>query len=117
MEVPRSLSSSANELALHISDSLPSLLREPDVSSEMHWTYVCIKVDGELIARIAGYEPSLDACWIPETGEGIENLWSRFIQNVSDLLIAGYPGCVGCGGPGSEGVWDETASRARTRVT
>ena len=117
LEVTPSLSNSANELALHISDSLPSLLREPDVSSEVDWTFVCIKMDGALIARIGGYEPSLDACWIPDTGEGVENLWARFIQNVSDLLIAGYPGCVGWGGPGSEGTWDETASRARTRVT
>ena len=117
LEVTPSLSRSANELALHISDSLPSLIREPDISSEVDWTFVCIKADGHLIARLGGHEPSLDACWIPNTGEGIENLWTRFIQNLSDLMIAGYPGCVGCGGPGSEGVWDETASRARTRGT
>ena len=116
LEVTPSLSISANELALHISDSLPSLLHEPEVSSEVDWTFVCIKMDGELIARIGGREPSLGACWIPDTGEGVGNLWFRFIENVSDLLIAGYPGCVGCGGPGSEGIWDETASRARTRV-
>ena len=79
LEVTPPLSRSANELALHISDSCPSLLREPDVSAEVDWTYVCIKVDGELIARIGGNEPSLDACWIPDTGEGIENLWSLFI--------------------------------------
>ncbi len=117
LEIPSSLSISANELALHISDSLPSLLRHPDVSSEVDWTFVCIKAGGELITRIGGHEPPIDACWIQDTGEGVDNLWSRFIKNVSDLLIAGYPGCVGCGGPGSEGIWDETASRARTRVT
>ena len=112
LEVTPSLAEAANELALHISDALPSLLREPEVSSQVGWTYVCIKKDGELIARIGGPEPSLDACWIPDHGDQLSILWSRFIHHIRDLVSAGYPGCVGCGGPGSEGPWDETASRA-----
>ena len=35
-----------------------------------------------------------------------------FSKQVVDLLEAGYPGCVGCGGPGAEGDWNEEVRRA-----
>ena len=33
------------------------------------------------------------------------------------LLEAGYPGCLGCGGPGLEDPWDEEAWRSRQVTT
>ena len=51
-------------------------------------------------------EPSLDVVWVPNC------TWKDFEEQVLDLLNAGYPGCVGCGGPGSEGPWDEASRRS-----
>jgi hypothetical protein len=111
LEVPSDYASEASVLALLISDSLPSMIREPQVVSDAGWHYVCIKSGGELLARLAGPEPTADACWVPDTGEGENAIWLRWQHDLRDLLAAGYPGCVGCGGPGSEGEWDEIAAR------
>ena len=40
-----------------------------------------------------------------------ENGWAAISAVASDLSDAGYPGCLGCGGPHTEGEWDETSSR------
>ena len=110
--VPRHLMGEALELSLAISDGIPKLIREPTVSLGADDS---IRVDG--ISQLGGEEPSLSVCWVPTHPENLDLIWSRWVKQISDLMVAGYPGCVGCGGPGSEGVWDETASRARTRVT
>ena len=116
LEVNPALTDSANELALHISDSLPSLIREPEIVTRPGLDRVLIRSGKSRLAQLAGAEPEMEFCWVPDTGEGLHKLWLRFVQDVSDLLAAGYPGCLGCGGPGAEGPWDELASRARTRA-
>ena len=110
--VPKHLMDEALELSLAISDGIPKLIREPTVSSGADDS---IRVEGS--SQLGGEEPSLSVCWVPTHPENLDLIWSRWVQQIRDLMVAGYPGCVGCGGPGSEGVWDETASRARTRVT
>ena len=109
--VPKSLENEANELSLEISDGIPKLIREPHVS---------VGRDGEVIVtnlcRIGGEEPEVEICWIPATSENLDQIWGYWIAQIRDLMVAGYPGCTGCGGPGSEGDWDELASRARMRV-
>ena len=112
LEVPDEFLSQANSLSLHISDSLPSLLREPKVSSQIGWNYVCIRSEGELIARIGGPEPSLGACWIPETRSKCDVAWDNFREIVHDLLEAGYPGCIDCAGPAATEPWDEATRRS-----
>ena len=109
--VPEALLNEAIELSLSISDGIPKLIREPTVSmgSENQ-----IEVGG--LSQLGGEEPPLSICWVPTTTLDLETIWSRWTLQIRDLMAAGYPGCVGCGGPGSEGKWDETASRARTRV-
>ena len=37
--------------------------------------------------------------------------WDAIIEACLDLLEAGYPGCLGCGGPGSELEWNEKEHR------
>ena len=110
--VPEHLIDEAFELSLAISDGIPKLIREPTVSESAGDS---IHVEG--LSQLGGEEPPLSICWVPNNIENLDLLWSQWIQQIRDLMAAGYPGCVGCGGPGSEGVWDETASRARTRVT
>ena len=82
-----------------IADNVPSKLDLPKV------------VNGELaivgLAQIGGIEPPLDICWVPNCG------WSEFAEQVLDLLEAGYPGCIGCGGPGAEEEWNEEIRRGQ----
>ena len=109
--VPEFFFDEALELSLAISDGIPKMIREPSVSlgSENQ-----IEIVG--LVQIGGAEPNPSICWIPTPPKTLQNRWGDWVAQIHDLMTAGYPGCVGCGGPGSEGVWDELASRARTRV-
>jgi len=109
--VPNTLFDAALKLSLDISDGIPKMIREPSVSvgSEKQ-----IEIVG--LAQIGGAEPNQSICWVPAPNNTLQNRWRDWVAQIHDLMAAGYPGCVGCGGPGSEGVWDELASRARTRV-
>ena len=57
------------------------------------------------LAQIGGREPSIEVCWVPDCG------WDDFSEQILDLLEAGYPGCIGCGGPGAEEEWNEDVRR------
>ena len=60
------------------------------------------------LARLGTEEPEPEVCWIPlATNEA----WNCVLEACHELLAAGYPGCVGCGGPNSEEEWDEAKSR------
>jgi hypothetical protein len=88
----------AHAVVQSIADKIPSRIDLPTI------------VEGELgvdgLFKIGGSEPSLETCWVPN------GTYEEFEEQVLDLLEAGYPGCVGCAGPGGEGVWDEKARRA-----
>lgn len=104
LSVPPDLLVEAQALSLAISDGIPKMIREPTVVEGGP----AIVIEG--LAQLAGEAPGIEICWVPGSSE---ELWARWTRQVSDLIAAGYPGCVGCGGPGSEGPWDEVASRAR----
>ena len=106
LTVPAALLGEARSLALAISDGIPKMIREPCIVEG-----ATVEVAGLL--RIAGEAPPLEVAWVPGT---LPELWPRWTKQIHDLIAAGYPGCVGCGGPGAEGPWDETASRARASV-
>ena len=99
LSVPEGLEKDAWEIVQMIADHVPSKLDLPKV------------VNGELaivgLAQIGGLEPPLDICWVPNCG------WSEFSEQVLDLLEAGYPGCIGCGGPGAEEEWNEEFRRGQ----
>ncbi len=109
--VPQELENAANELSLAISDGIPKLIREPEVS---------VGPDDQIIVtnlcQLGGDEPGAEICWVPFTSKSLQEMWSIWTTQIRDLMTAGYPGCSGCGGPGSEGEWEEMASRARMRV-
>lgn len=98
LSVPQEYESRAWDLVQKISDKVPSKLDLPDV------------IIGELLvvglAQIGGIKPDMEICWVPDSN------FSDFEEQVLDLLEAGYPGCIGCGGPGSEGEWNEPLRRA-----
>jgi|TARA_B100001741_G_scaffold233292_1_gene194392 hypothetical protein len=99
LSVPEGLEKDAWDIVQMIADNVPSKLDLPKV------------VNGELaivgLAQIGGIEPPLDICWVPNCG------WSEFAEQVLDLLEAGYPGCIGCGGPGAEEEWNEEIRRGQ----
>jgi len=105
----RSISEGAIELMLKISDHVPSKISFPEL------VYI---ESQEIIHECPGNnfnigeeEKSEEYCWVKshksETGEP----WADFIKMVVELAVAGYPGCIGCGGPGSQEIWDEASSR------
>ena len=56
------------------------------------------------LARLGLEEPPADVCWI---ALDTDHAWAAIFEACEELLAAGYPGCVGCGGPNSELPWDE----------
>jgi hypothetical protein len=107
LAVPERLRREALDLALAISDGIPKMIREPTILTGAS----AVGVAG--LFQLGGDAPALEVCWVPGS---VEELWPRWVRQVTDLIAAGYPGCVGCGGPGSEGPWVELASRALTRA-
>ena len=100
LEVPAEDKTAALHLVQSIADYIPSRLALPNI----------IQHDSKFqtvqgLFQLGGPEPNVETCWIP--GE----VWNDFLESCLDLLEAGYPGCVGCGGPGAEGPWNEESRR------
>ena len=99
LSIPEELIDAGWEVVQMIADYVPSKIDLP------------IVVKGDLavvgLAQIGGKEPSIEICWVPNCG------WDDFSEQVVDLLKAGYPGCVGCGGPGAEEEWNEELRRVQ----
>ena len=91
--------SEAWTLVQSISDHIPSKIILPSV----------IEGDFEIIdqAYFGPNEPATNICWVPHCN------WIDFFEQVTDLLEAGYPGCIGCAGPGAEGDWNEASRRSQ----
>lgn len=102
-----------DRLVLMMGDAQPSRLSFPFlIEAEIPSIDLEQEKDGTTkprhIVRLGPEEPAIDVCWIPlET----DDAWAAIFDACEDLLEAGYPGCVGCGGPNSELPWDEAKSR------
>lgn len=96
-----------SELSLEISDLAPSL--HFGLESKVHSdTEIVVSLIGEDGGSIGMKEPNISQVWIPmENNVG----FSELIEQVLKLAAAGYPGCVGCGGPDAEEMWDEKSIR------
>ncbi len=105
----KNMSKSAIELMLETSDYVPSKVTFPELAFIESQEIILESEANNFI--IGEEEKSEEYCWVKshksETGEP----WSDFTKMVLDLAVAGYPGCIGCGGPGSEEEWDESSSR------
>ena len=105
----RSISDDAIKMMLKISDIVPSKISFPELSY-IESQEILLECSGNNF-YIGEEEKSEEYCWVKshksETGES----WDDFRNMVLELAIAGYPGCIGCGGPGSEEIWDEANSR------
>jgi hypothetical protein len=101
VKLPKRFKLDLEQLCDLVSESIPSRLIFPEaIFDSKEVIIISLKkpeeyLDGELI-KIGLNEPDEDTCWI-ETGR--------------ELLLAGYPGCIGCGGPNAEKPWNEKIFR------
>ena len=102
-----------DRLILLMGDAQPSRLSFPSVI-EVNAPWIDVEQRNEAptesthLARLGPKEPGVDVCWIPLA---TDDAWAAIFEACEDLLEAGYPGCVGCGGPNSELPWDEKKFR------
>lgn len=102
-----------DRLILLMGDAQPSRLSFPSVI-EVNAPFIDVEQHNEAptesthLARLGPKEPTVDVCWIPLA---TDDAWAAIFEACEDLLEAGYPGCVGCGGPNSELPWDEKKFR------
>ena len=98
----------AIEIIDAFAEFLPGRLNLPTSTSQPIEMIQVRDQRGELLAQIGGVEPNLEVAW---TITNHVNGFTQWRQQIAELLAAGYPGCLGCGGPGSEESWDENTSR------
>ena len=105
----RNISDGAKELILKISDKVPSKISFPKLAYiESH--EILLECLGNNF-YIGEEEKSEEYCWVKSHKSNTGDSWGDFSTMVLELAMAGYPGCIGCGGPGSEEIWDESRSR------
>ena len=118
IELPIELASDFNELCDEISQNIPSRLVFPKVVYSEAESIEIKLLDSkpnfdETIVVIGMIEPDENVCWIEsEIFQG----WAWLIESCHELLEAGYPGCIGCGGPNSEEPWNEVQYRSNRKL-
>ena len=112
--IPTEYHSITNEMILALGEKQPARLTFPQITEEPGIAVEMLTQEEELngiIMQISHNEPDSDILWI----KGDNILWLDIIDACEELLSAGYPGCVGCGGPNSEQKWNESNQRIVTR--
>ena len=108
--VPMERRHEAENMLIHITDILPSKIESAKIEVSTNQDIIFFSPD-ENNFTIGQREPDISHCWVKTEGIDLENYWSDFYSMIINLVTAGYPGCVGCGGPGSETPWDEHLAR------
>ena len=112
--IPTEYHSITNEMILGLGEKQPSRLTFPQITEGPDIAVEMLTLEEELngiIMQISHDEPDSEILWI----KGDNILWLDIIDACEDLLSAGYPGCIGCGGPNSEQKWNESNQRNVTR--
>ena len=101
------------ELNNKISDLAPTVLLDITKTKSRNLNEIIIESNEEIIGIISKKEAErLDIIWIQNSPT---LFWIDFEMRIIKLVEAGYPGCIGCGGPGSEEVWNEQQNRFLSR--
>jgi hypothetical protein len=112
--IPPEYHSITNEMIVGLGEKQPARLTFPQITEGTVIAVEMLTLEEELdgrIMQISHNEPDSDILWI----KGDNILWLDIIDACEELLSAGYPGCVGCGGPNSEQKWNESNQRIVTR--
>ena len=110
IEIPQQFHERWNRLILNMSDALPQRITFPSL---LIGEYLIVKdLENQIILTNQEVSESYETLWLPmET-----NLVLPMLEQMcSELLLAGYPGCEGCGFRENEDVWDEKLSRNNLR--
>ena len=115
---PKEVHDALRELVLKMGDSMAARQQFPMVANvEQDVVMITPRVQSEpnpkMYCGLENMTQYPETLWIPHAASA---LMETLIQTMHDLLEAGYPGCLGCGGPGAEEAWDETASRKRMNL-
>lgn len=113
IRAPRHAFPQLEALFLSMGDAQPSRLTFPILlpHDKNSIDVLLLEDEGDLsghVVRLGHEEPEPETCWIPME---VSDSWSVVHEACIDLLAAGYPGCLGCGGPNSEQPWNERESR------
>ncbi len=109
IKVPERNLTNWQRLILNIGDSMPQRLHFPTVNQGVF----SVKQGGRAVLAFTEHEPSsIETLWLPYS---TSELLDQLIQMCSELLLAGYPGCSGCGYRDEEEEWDESAHRQRIK--
>ena len=112
---PDRFSDLIDELSDKISENIPQRVTFPIheiLNTNEIWVYSTINGIRQVMVYIGVTEPDISACWVEMS---IDDGLRAVLHSCFQLLQAGYPGCVGCGGSIQEGRWDELSFRSRVR--
>lgn len=109
IQVPRDDVEIWHRMMLNMADSMPQRLEFPIIQEG---TFSVSKNDNPLFIIHPDEPMNKDQLWLPFQ---TTRLVSDLIQMCSELLLAGYPGCSGCGYRDEEVEWDEIAHRNRLK--
>ena len=108
---PSNISEQIIELHNHYNDRVPSqysILKTTDCTD----LQISLFDENTLIGQIGGIMPN-DTMVVFIPSLDIQSSWNSLQNIASELIEAGYPGCLGCGGTDASEPWDELASRIR----
>ena len=110
IEIPLQFHERWNRLILNMSDALPQRITFPSL---LIGEYLIVKdLENQIILTNQEVSESNATLWLPMQ----TNLVLPMLEQMcSELLLAGYPGCEGCGFRENEDVWDEILSRNNLR--
>jgi len=109
IQVPRDDVEIWHRMMLNMADSMPQRLEFPTIEEG---AFSVSKNDNPLFIIDSEEPMNQDQLWLPFQ---TPTLVSDLIQMCSELLLAGYPGCSGCGYRDQEEEWDEIAHRNRLK--
>lgn len=109
IQVPRDDVEIWHRMMLNMADSMPQRLEFPIIQEG---AFSVSKNDNPLFIIHPDEPMNKDQLWLPFQ---TTRLVSDLIQMCSELLLAGYPGCSGCGYRDEEVEWDEIAHRNRLK--
>ena len=104
----------AHRLVMAISNANPAQLTLPEV----HTAESAVIWDGDADAPLVVWDATADPrAVLFQPGHAHSVNFEEVAAMAHTLIEAGYPGCLGCGGPGLEDPWDEEAWRSRQVTT
>mgnify|MGYP001269157371 FL=1 len=105
----KDLSDKILNLHYYFNDKAPSQysqIQQEIINEDSIYLYTNNKLIGQVGGEISR---EMTSVYIPADDVSVE--WNHLERIILELIDAGYPGCVGCGGPDADEEWDENKNR------